>query len=382
LKPVIGMTGLGLFALLVPQALGSGIGTIEAALLGTLPLALLLLLPIAKLFATALTIGSGGSGGLFTPSLVFGALVGGAYGLGIQSLFPELTSGYGAYAAVGMAAIAAGSSHAPLSAAIMLFEFTGNYELVLPLLVASIVSSVVARWLYPYSIYTEPLQRRGVELSYRLEEAALAGLAVAELSRDDPETIEASEPFPSLVDRFLATRRQRLFVIDAENRLLGSVSLHDIKHALVDVESLGHVLAHDLMVPVPVTLRLDDRLHRAAELFARAEFERLPVLDDDGKFKGVLAKRDLLAVYAQEVLGRPAVLSTYVASDQPGVRGQAVELPPDFALRSFQVPHTLAGKSLIECDLPRRVGIRVLELKRPTRRGAEWIVPDARTVLR
>jgi CIC family chloride channel protein len=282
-----------------------------------------------------------------------------------------------------MAAIAAGSSHAPLSAAIMLFEFTGNYELILPLLAASIVSSVVARWLYPYSIYTEPLQRRGIELSYRMEEAALAGLSVADLVRDDPETIEATEPFPSLVDRFLATRRQRLFVIDpASQRLLGSVSLHDIKHALADVESLGHVLAHDLMVPVPVTLKLGDRLHRAAELFARAEFERLPVLDENGKFRGVLAKRDLLAVYAQEVLGRPAVLSTYVASDQPGVRGQAVELPPDFALRSFQVPHALAGKSLIECDLPRRVGIRVLEIKRPTRRGADWIVPDAKTILR
>jgi CIC family chloride channel protein len=264
----------------------------------------------------------------------------------------------------------------------MLFEFTGNYELILPLLVASIISSVVARWLYPYSIYTEPLQRQGIELSFRMEEAALAGLAVADLVRDDPETIAASEPFPSLVDRFLATRRQRLFVVDPAGRLLGSVSLHDIKHALVDVDSLGHVVAHDLMVPVPVTLRLRDRMHRAAELFARAEFERLPVLDEDAKFRGILAKRDLLAVYAQEVLGRPAVLSTYVASDQPGTRGQAVELPPDFALRSFQAPQALAGKSLVECDLPRRAGIRVLEIKRPTRRGAEWIVPDARTVLR
>jgi CIC family chloride channel protein len=84
-----------------------------------------------------------------------------------------LTDGYGAYAAVGMAAVAAGSSHAPLSAILILFEFTGNYELVLPLMVASIVSSVVAKWLYPYSIYTEPLQRRGVELAWRMEEAAL-----------------------------------------------------------------------------------------------------------------------------------------------------------------------------------------------------------------
>jgi chloride channel protein, CIC family len=186
------MAMLGGFALVVPEALGSGFVTITDALHGNLPIAVLLLLPLAKLVATALTLGCGGSGGLFTPSLFFGALVGGAYGYGVHALFPSLSASYGAYAAVGMAAVAAGSSHAPLSAILILFEFTGNYELVLPLMVAAIVSSVVAKWLYPYSIYTEPLQRRGVELSYRMEEAALAGLGVGDLAREDLETLRPS----------------------------------------------------------------------------------------------------------------------------------------------------------------------------------------------
>ncbi|MCM2269369.1 MAG: CBS domain-containing protein, partial [Thermoanaerobaculia bacterium] len=145
---------------------------------------------------------------------------------------------------------------------------------------------------------------------------------------------------------------------------------------------LGHVVAHDLMVPVPVVLRVGERMHRAAEVFARTDFERLPVVDAGGKFRGILAKRDLLAVYAQEVLGRPAVLSTFVTSDQPGQKGQAIELPPDFALRSFDLPEVLAGRSLAECDLPRRIGVRVLEIRRPGRDGPEWIVPGAATDLR
>jgi CBS domain-containing protein len=136
------------------------------------------------------------------------------------------------------------------------------------------------------------------------------------------------------------------------------------------------------MVPVPVTLRVGERLHRAAEVFARTDFERLPVVDGGGKFRGILAKRDLLAVYAQEVLGRPAVLSTFVSNDQPGQKGQAVELPPDFALRSFDAPERLVGRSLVECDLPRRIGVRVIEIKRPGRGGPEWIVPGAATDLR
>ena len=381
LRPVVGMAMLGGLALVVPQVLGGGFVTITEALHGRLPLATLLLLPLVKLVATALTLGSGGAGGLFTPSLFFGALVGGAYGWGVHSLFPGLAESYGAYAAVGMAALAAGSSHAPLSAILILFEFTGNFELVLPLMVASIVSSFVARWLYPFSIYTEPLERRGIELAWRMEEVALAGLRVEDLVREDPDTLRPDEPYPKIVDRFLGTQRHRLFVVGADGRLAGTVSLHDIKHALRDSDALGHVLAHDLMVPVPVTVRLADRLHRVAEAFARSDHERLPVLDDDGKFRGILAKRDLLSVYAQEVLGRPAVLSTYVAGDQPGTRGQAVELPPDFALRSMDVPAALVDRSLAEIDMPRSLGVRVIELRRPTREGPEWIVPGASTVL-
>ena len=116
-------------------------------------------------------------------------------------------------------------------------------------------------------------------------------------------------------------------------------------------------------------------------MFARSDFERLPVVGDDGTFRGVLAKRDLLAVYAQEVLGRPAVLSTFVASDQPGSKGSAVELPPDFALRSLGVPEALVGRTLAECALPPKLGVRVIEIKRPGRSAPEWIVPDAATVL-
>src|SRR5690606_18016775 len=189
------------------------------------------------------------------------------------------------------------SSHAPLSAILMLFEFTGNYELVLPLMIASITSSWIARRLYPYSVYTEPLQRRGVELAFRMEEAALAGLRVDALARPDPETLRPDTPYAEVVEKFLATRRQRLFVVDAERRLCGAVSLHDIKHALRVEEHLRTVNAHDLMVPVTTTLAGEERLHRAAETLARSDFERLPVLDAGGRFLGVLAKRDLLAVY-------------------------------------------------------------------------------------
>ena len=379
-RPAVGLGLVGVVGLWAPQVLGNGFETITGALQESYPIRLLAILALAKLVATALTAGSGCPGGHFTASLCFGALVGGAYGAVVHHLLPGATSSSGAYAAVGMAAVAAGSSRAPLSAILMLFEFTGNYDLILPLMISSIVSSLVARRLYPYSIYTEPLQRRGVQLAWRMEQAALAGLRIDDLARDDNETLAPADPYASVVDRFLSTRRQRLYVV-ADGKLLGSVSLHDLKHVLREPEGVGLAVAHDLMAPVPVVLQGADRLDRAAELFARSDFERLPVIDESGRFRGVLAKRDLLAVYAQEVLGRPAMLTTFATSDQgQGVSGP-VELPPDFALRSLRLPAALVGQTLAEARLTQRLSVRVIEIKRPAADGWDWVVPDAASLL-
>lgn len=383
LRPAIGMGLLGALALKVPQVLGGGYDLIGHTLADqNLSLRLLLWLALAKLLATVLTSGSGGSGGLFTPSLFVGAMLGGAYGYAVHATWPHLTSSYGAYAAVGMAAVAAGTSHAPISAILILFEFTGNYGLILPLMVAAITSGVLSRRLLRTSIYTESLARRGIDTSWRMEEAVLAGLKVSDLLRADDSTLAAADPYPRVVEKFLATRRQRLFVVDQEGRLAGAVSLHDIKHSLEHPERLTAVLAHDLMVAVDNVLTRDERLHRAAQVFARSDFERLPVVESaGGRYAGVLTKRDLLAVYAQEVLGRPAMLATFVSSDAQGKRDY-VELPPDFTLRLVALPVAHAGKALAELRLPQALGVQVLEIKR--KKGsdeAQRVVPDGRTLL-
>ena len=390
-RPVPGMALFGLCAVYVPQILEGGQEPTNALLLGAMPPigppgapldltlpTLFLAVAAVKIFAVALVDGSGGVGGKFTPSLFVGALVGGAFGVVANQLWPETTAAYPAYAAVGMAAITAGTSHAPISAILILFEFTGNYDLILPLMVACITSSVVSRKLYPYSIYTEALQRKGVDLNMRLEEAVMAGMLVRDLAREDPDTLHPATGYREVVDRFFGAHRQRLFVVDDGGRLLGEISLHDIKHVLEDPGQLTAVVAHDLLRPAERTLLQDDRLDEAAEAFSHSNWERLPVIDGDGRFRGVLSKRDLLAVYAQEVLGRPALLATFVSGRDDEVSRDYVELPPNFAVRLVEVPPDLVGRTLAETRLPQTHGVRVIEIKRGAK---ERVIPDAETVL-
>ncbi|HEX4498664.1 MAG TPA: chloride channel protein [Thermoanaerobaculia bacterium] len=392
-QPVIGMALLGVIGLYVPHALGRGYGTINLALAGALKLPphlavsqeltglFLLGLAAVKLAATALTRGSGGSGGMFTPSIAYGALVGGAYGCFMHSLWPHGASPYGAYAAVGMAAVMAGTSYAPISAILILFEFTGNYDLILPVMLAAILASLIARALHPYSIYTESLKGKGIDLPWRMEEAVLAGLKAEALMRPDPQTLRPGESYAEVVKKFLATPRQRLFVVDDGGKLAGAVSIHDIKYALENPETLTAVVALDLMTPVEPVIHPDERLHLATEIFARSDSERLPVVDAAGKFLGILAKRDLLAVYAQEVVGRPALLTTFVSSEDARTPRQFVEIPPDFTLRLVPVPPHLVGRTLAEARLPQTLGARVMEIRRQGPRGEEPVLPEAGTRL-
>jgi CIC family chloride channel protein len=146
LQPMLGGLGLGVLGLLTPRVLGTGLETMNAALLGTLAGGSLLACLCAKLLANALTLGSGAPGGSFFPAVFLGGMTGGLFGLFGHHFFPLLITVPGAYAAVGMAAVAAGATAAPLTAIMMLFELTGSSELILPLLLACSTSVAGVRW--------------------------------------------------------------------------------------------------------------------------------------------------------------------------------------------------------------------------------------------
>src|SRR5271154_6354217 len=202
IKPAIGMTLVGVIGVWYPHVYGNGFETVNLNLRGQLPILLLLSLIPLKMLASSLTFGSGGAGGLFTPSLMLGSLLGGAFGYEVHRLFPHTTAEQGAYALVGMGGLLAGMTHAPLTAIMMIFEQTNNYQIVLPLMFVCIVSHFTTRMFKARSMEEESLHRRGVLLPTGLEAGVMQSLRVEDIMHDDVHAINQATPFRAVVEQF------------------------------------------------------------------------------------------------------------------------------------------------------------------------------------
>ncbi|RKH09618.1 CBS domain-containing protein [Corallococcus sp. CA053C] len=291
--PLVAMTLVGATALAGPYLMGNGYDSVNMALHGTLPLAMLLILPVAKLAVTSLCAGSGVPGGLFTPSLFFGALLGGAFGMVVEQVLPGGAPS-GAYALLGMGAVLAGTTHASVSAVLMIFEMTGDYDLILPLMLAAVVAAVVSRHLEPESLYTSVLVRRDVRVPasvpHWLREEGVRSLLSPATQRVPP-----SAPFDEVVVLLLEQPPGAdLYVTDTEGRLLGVITLDALKGHLPDHSLLQATVAADVMDTGVQPITPDLSLAEVASRFGHTLLERLPVVDHGRRLLGSLSKGDLL----------------------------------------------------------------------------------------
>ena len=293
--PPLGMAVVGAVAIRFPELLGNGYDTVKAALLGQVPLGMLLALPLLKMAASALCAGVGVPGGLFTPSLFYGALLGGGLGELVQHVFPSIQASPGAFALVGMAGVLAGTTHAAVSAVLIIFELTGDYGVILPLMITAAVAAATSRAIEPDSLYTAPLRRRGVKLPELPRPEWLRSTQVATLLSRNPELCAPDVPFKSVLPRLLALPPGHdLYVVGPDGELLGIIALDALKGTIADEALLSMIVAADVMTdeqkPITASMTLAD----VASRFAEADLERLPVVDDQRRLVGTISKRDVL----------------------------------------------------------------------------------------
>lgn len=281
LRPAVGGVLLGGLLLVLPQMYGVGYPVLTDGVTGRYTVAFLLLLLVGKMVATSLTIGIGGSGGVFAPSLFIGAMLGAAFGQSLHLLVPGITGPPGAYALIGMGAVFAGAARAPITAVIIMFELTGEYTIILPLMAAIVLATAVSRVLTGDTIYSLKLRRRGVDLEQPESDTLLRTTTVSEVLEPVGPTVPADTELADVVDRFAESQRPQLAVVDGTGAFLGVVTARTVAETMADGE-------HDATRVGAVVERLqgvraDQRLEEAFDSLESATLGVVPVLDPAGK---------------------------------------------------------------------------------------------------
>jgi CIC family chloride channel protein len=345
---------------------GAGYQAAEQAIRGNVGALVLLAAVAAKIAATSLTLGSGGSGGVFAPGLVLGAMTGGAFGATANALFPSVTAPAGAYAVVGMGAVLAGTMHAPITAILILFEMTGTYSIILPIMTACIVASLAASRAKGESIYTEKLKRRGVSLSHGLEASILGSARVRDVMEAGVQTLPEGAPLRGVLDHFLQTQAPQVYVLDPDGGLRGIVHMHDVKAMIADRKTEEGFIASDVMRTRFPNLSPDAPLTEAFKAFGPSAFEEIPVIGDvEGRprFLGVVTRQALFRYYDREVLRQGALGLKVVSSTPEGERDQYLWMPEGHEVRPVRVPPAMAGRTLRDLDLRRRFRVNVVGIR-------------------
>lgn len=303
LRPMIGGLAVGIIGYFVPRALGTGYGTMNAALAAQLPVGLMLVVLVAKIATTSLTLGSGTPGGSFFPAIFVGAMIGGIFGHGVHALLPEYTGTPGAYATVGMAAVVGAATQGPLTAVVMLFELTRSYEVLLPLMISCGVASVFARKFLGGSMYAQRLAARGIPVSRSGRPRLLDSVSVGRAMSRKVDVVRDSARMDQVLALYLESGHGAFPVVDEKERLVGLLAFDEVRAVIANPDLKAVAVARDLCRLNPPTARADESLESALVRMTTERAEHLPVVadDDPSRLIGILSRRDIMEAYRDAV---------------------------------------------------------------------------------
>ncbi len=365
LKPAIGGLIIGGIGVFFPQIFGVGYETMDMALAGKLGWTLLLLLIFLKVVATSITIGSGGSGGIFAPSLFLGASLGGFVGYLSNFIMPEYAASPGAYALVGMGAVAAATMHAPITAILILFELTNDYRIILPLMTAIIISVLIKMHLKKDSIYSEKLSRRGLSLKKKETHNILSGIKIGKIVKKDPVIVDQNTPFEAIFKMTQKSHHLNYFVTDADNKLIGILSPFQIRS--MELENQGKTInqvAKDLLIDRDIYFTKDDSLDMVGMILDELVLDEIPIVDtaENKKIIGYISKTEVIRAFNRAIMKKNMLesVSSYITSTE---KFNTIKMLDANALSEVEVPGIFINKNLLELNLRKRYDIEVILIK-------------------
>ena len=303
-KPAIGGLLVGAIALYFPEIYGFDDSAIYTALIAHHTILALFALLLIKILATSLTLGSGGTGGLFTPSLFIGATFGALFGTIANVLFPGVTASPGAYALVGMGVIIAGTTHATLSAMLLIFEITSNYQIILPLMLGTIVATLFSRIIMKENIYTKSISLSGEYIFKGRNLTLLQSIPIRKHIQREFDVVPENMPVKEILKRLRTSPHSTFPVVDKKNQLVGILSLRDIRPLIFEEQVYPLLIAGDIAREDFVYITPDQSLADVLRLFDLTDAEMLPVVSrkNPKRLLGVVYRDELMRYYKKAPL--------------------------------------------------------------------------------
>ena len=367
LRAAVGMLMIGGLGFWHEELFGVGFGAIEQVSIGEITTGTIALLMVLKVLATSITLGSGGSGGVFAPSLFIGTMLGSLMGEGFNSIASGIAEP-GAFAVVGMAALFASAARAPMTSLFIVFEMTRDYSLILPLMIGVATATVLSQLITRDTIYSIKLGRLGVEIPEDRSTLVVDNIPVSEAMRTEVAAVGPAATVQEMVETLGWAPGNVLAVQDANDRFEGLITATDITAALI--EGRLEVTARELEVTDPFSVYADDSLRAVVSLLAEHGIRQVPVVArwDDRRLLGVVEQHDVIrAIAAYSARIRPRRAPSTVPIRRP-VGAAQIEIIVAAASR-------LAGRSLAEIDVPSHAVVTEV------RRGGVVLVPRGDTVL-
>lgn len=383
IKAAIGGALLGLLALFIPETLGVGYESMDRVLSGNMPYFLAGALLFGKIFATSLSLGSGASGGIFAPSLFMGSMLGGTLGSIFHSIYPEITASSGAYALVGMAAMVAATTHAPITAILIIFEMTSEYTVILPLMVTSIVATVITTRMLDGNIYTIKLKRRGIDIHGGTASNILDQLKVDKIKQQLLEVIQDDATLEELLERMSTSSQSVYYVCDSHKKLSGIITQGMVRRFLNRLEEIpkGATVGDISNTHFP---KIKDHVpvHEVLRLMLESDMLAIPVVDDQGVLTGQVFRRDVLREYQEMLIQSQS--AGHLASSMKFVHKyyhEKTEVIPGFLMARINTPAEFVHQSFKTSKIRSKYNVDVLLIRKSENGRFTDIMPKPNTII-
>lgn len=365
LKPFVGGIAIGVIGLLAPQIMGVGYDSINEALHNNIIWYFAFALIFIKIVATSITLGSGGSGGIFAPSLFMGAMCGAFFGHFVHQLYPDISATAGAYALVAMGGLVAGTTRAPITAIIIVFELTKDYNIILPLMITCIISMIISSKLSRESIYTLKLILRNINIKEGQEINIIESIFVNEVYDHEFYSIGITDDFAKVIKSLIQGKDPEYPVVDSKNNVKGMISIYDIKEYLYDRDALKNLLiAGDIARTNFPFVTTTESCQAALDKMRQFDLEGIPVVlsKDNKKLLGMLWLKDIQDAYQKEVERRD-ITSTLASSITMKDSQTQVHFWEGYSISEISAPKSFVGKSIRQLNIRTIYGVDVLSIK-------------------